>query len=46
MVYVSVQNGTRAGWKTQRERRTPWTCTQGHDNPGYMVRCRECKEEN
>ena len=45
MVYVSVKNGTRAGWKTQREQPEAWTCICGEFNPRYLVRCRECKAQ-
>lgn len=44
MVYVSVRGGTHAGWKTQKLQGEAWTCVNGHDNPRYMVRCRECRE--
>lgn len=43
MVYVSVRNGTHAGWKTQREQRSAWTCECGEENPRYMTRCRRCR---
>lgn len=40
---VSVPGGTHAGWRRVKEARKPWTCPAGHDNPGYVVRCLECK---
>lgn len=44
MIYTSVQGGTRAGWRIQREQRSAWTCPCGEENPRYRVNCGVCRK--
>lgn len=45
-MYVSVQNGTRAGWRTTRQTPDEWMCGFcGYENRRYLVTCLECRKE-
>jgi hypothetical protein len=45
---VYTENGSNAGWKTQREpRKTGWRCVNGHDNKANHRSCMTagCREK-